>query len=289
MRCRECGLELDERDLLRNGAYQCPECGTIHHTASSRKASPSPWRRQQRRRSAFAAGDVLTRKYWLLPLWSYIAILLVVLIAAILLLTPGSQKSAPANPEMPAAEDTPLIETQTSPEDAAEGDADTGDADGGETENAVSSSPEAPATDGHTGISADDFAVSFDWAMNSLKYTSALSLVSNETNASGEGVRRYEYEDWFSVVLTIDTNTSRVRHAIATVSAAESNADSQRMLAAFVTTLYCFDTTLKATKGLSELNGMLADNVRTYGTSAFVAKVDSSNASGYTLEISGKL
>ena len=291
MRCRECGLELDERDRLRNGAYQCPECGTIYHTASSRKASPSPWRRQQHRSRSAAIMDVFTRRYWLLPLWSYIAIVLVVLIALILLLTLGGGKDSIAKPEMPVAEDplqieeNPVYDGDLPSEDADDAD-DAGDAD---ADTSPISAPEPIEAAGHTGISTGDFSVSFDWAMGKLKYKAALTSVSDEVNASGQHVYTYTFEDWYTVVMTIDTNTSAIRSAVATVSAAESNEASTRMLAAFTTTLYCFDTSLSGTKAQSEVKGMLSDNMRTYGTNAFVAKIISTGTETYTMQITGKL
>lgn len=289
MRCRECGLELDERDRLRNGAYQCPECGTIHHTASSRKASPSPWRGQRRRRPASAA-DVLQQRLWVLPLWSWAAIVLVVLIAAILLLTLGGHKAAPAEPGAPSVEDMTQNETQEYPEIvASEEDADIGaESDFGSVAQTAPPVSQAAETNGHTGITSNDFLVSFDWAVGNLKYTSALSAPTEGTNSNGEQTLSYDFEDWFNVVLTIDTNSSAIRHAIATATADVSQADNQKMLAGFVTVLYCFDTSLSGSKALSELNAMIADNRHTYGTSSFVAKVDSSNSS-YTMDISGKL
>ena len=283
MRCRECGLELDERDRLRNGAYQCPECGAIYHTASSRKASPSPWRSQHRRRSA-SVGDVLQRKYWVLPLWGWAAIVLAVLIAAILMLTLGGRSTAPAKPEMPSVEDAPLTESQ------APGDADSEEeTEEGGTEDILPTVPETVATAGHTGITKNDFLVSFDWAMSKLKYSSALNLVSDDTSASGEQILSYDFEDWFNIVLTIDPNSSEIRYAVATVAEEVSQEDNQQMLGGFITVMYCFDNTLTASKALSELKGMIADNVRTYGTSSFVAKLSTSGFAGYTMEISGKL
>ena len=298
MRCRECGLELDERDLLRNGAYQCPECGTIHHTATSRKASPSPYRRGKRRKQSSPAVEILTRRVWLLPLWSYIAIALAVVIAVILLLTLGGKSSTPQpGGDMPAAVDTPISDATSAPVDSAEDE--TGDgANAGATANPVDTmdagntlpaEPALPTSNGHTGITGDDFSVSFDWAMSMLESTSTLKLVSNETNANGEEVRSYDFEDWFHVVMAIDPSNSAIRSAVATVSESESKADSTNMIRGFITTLYCFDTSLNATKAQSEVNGMLTDNVRTYGTSSFVAKIDSSDPSGYKMEIAGKL
>ena len=289
MRCRECGLELDERDRLRNGAYQCPECGTIHHTASSSKASPSPWRRQRRRSRSASVVDALTRRYWLLPAWGYIAIVLVVLVALILLLSLGGGKDSAANPEMPIVDDIPqTVESQDSLQDSPdELPAESEDTQG--EENALPAAPKTIEAAGHTGIGVNDFSVSFDWAMGKLKYSSALTSVSDEINASGEHVYNYAYEDWFTVVLAVDSNTSAIRSAVATLSAAESNQESTRMLSAFTTMLYCFDNTLGATKAQSEVKGMLADNVRTYGTNAFVAKIISTGAETYTMQVTGKL
>ena len=275
MRCRECGLELDERDRLRNGAYQCPECGTIHHTASSSKASPSPWRNQRGRRSASAA-DVLQKRLWVLPLWIWAAIILVILIAAILLIALGGNK---ADPGTPAAQDTPVTEAQNYPEivasdDDADDGIDAGIDSGAEVEN-VAETPQpatqAVETAGHTGITVNDFLVSFNWAIGQLNYTSSLSAPTEGTNSNGEQTLSYDFEDWFHVVLTVDTDSSAIRHAVATSSAEVSKADNQKMLSGFVTVMYCFDTSLSGKKALRELNAMIADNMLTYGTSSIVA------------------
>ena len=283
MRCRACGLELDERDLKRNGAYQCPECGTIHHTAISSRVSPSPWRRKRRVR--FAANDnVFTRKFWLLPLWGWIGIAVLVIAIALILLLPlgGKDAKAPSNPDMPAATDEPIIET--SPDISTE----EINPDGDITSN-VGAAPAAPATSGHTGIGVNDFIVSFDWAMSYLKYSASLQLTSEQTSSSGELIQTYSYEDWYQLTLTVDPSTNQIRSAAATVPEDESGANAARMRNAFISMLYGFDTTLNATKAGSEVDGMMADSVRTYGTSSMVARITHDGSSGYTMEISGKL
>ena len=290
MRCRECGLELDERDRLRNGAYQCPECGTIHHTASSSKASPSPWRSQRRRRPASAA-DVLQQRRWVLPLWSWAAIVLVILIAVILLLTLGGHKAEPADPNASTVQQRSVTYVQEYDEIVVtEGEAGIdSEADVGGVPESAPPVVQAAETAGHTGITANDFLVSFDWAMGNMKYTSALSAPTEGTNSNGEQTLSYDFEDWFNVVLTIDTNSSAVRHAIATASADVSQPGNRKMLAGFVAVMYSFDTSLSASKALSELNAMIADNLHTYGTSSIVAKINTSDSSGYVMEVGGKM
>lgn len=285
MRCRECGLELEERDQLRNGAFQCPECGTIHHTASSSRVSPSPWRRK--RRSALPSGDnVLMRKIWLLPLWSWIAIALVVVAALVLLLTFGGKASDPAEPSMPVPQDIPLNGDQDAPEDSTENDSPTTDA-----ENALLSEleGETAVSTKHTGVKANDFVVSFEWAMSYLNYTSHLNKVSEETGPGGQLIQTYRYEDWFDVVLTLDPETSNVRTAVATATEGATDDDTLRMTAAFVCTLYGLDNTLNANAGKTEIEAMIADNAYVYSRNPYTASLSHSEFAGYTLEINGRL
>lgn len=285
MRCKVCGLELDERDLTRGGAYQCPECGTVNHTASSTRKSPSPWRRSRRsRRYGGGIGSVVTRKLWILPAWAWAVIVLAVIAAVIVTVTLVGSPSG-EKPEMPAALDVPISEAPvTDDEPSGEDGADS----------AIVEPTEAPVVEtvesnGHTGVTADNLTVSFDWAMNYLKYESSLTLVSEDTNAAGEVVRSYSFEDWLDVSLTIDTATSNIRAATATVAEGENEDSEKRMKNAFVSLLYAFDTSLTASTASKEVDGMLQDSVRTYGTSSMVARITHSDLSGYTMEVSGKL
>ena len=283
MRCRECGLELDARDQLRSGAYQCPECGTIHHTASSSRVSPSPWRRKRRRGAGI--GGVFTRKLWVLPVWGWTAIVLAVVIALVLIFVPNWTREDLSDTNMPAAQDVPINE------DLPGTDGTLDDGTSGEAAESPISEPvsEAPEASGHTNITVDNLVVSFDWAMSYLKYESTLSLVSSETNAAGETVQTYRFDDWLDISLTLDSATSNIRYATASVADGENGENDQRMRHAFVSLLYAFDNGLTATAATREVNGMLEDNVRTYGTNTFVAKISHSEFAGYTLEINGKL
>ena len=305
MRCRECGLELDERDQLQNGAYQCPECGTIHHTASSSKASPSPWRRK--RGSALTIDESpLKRRLWVLPLWSWIVIALVAVTAIVLVLTLTLRSPAPDDIDMPPVQDIPLSEDQTG-----------SNADGApitDAENALLGDLE-----GQTGVEVkrtntaiNDFLVSFEWSMNYLNYKSPLTLISEETGLDGSLVRSYSYEDWLNLNMTLDPDTLIIRSIVATANGdeasaaapdaadgaeadateaeptarAESEAET-RMLAGFVCTMYSVDTSLSASGTRTELKTMLADSTRTLTGTGFTASLSYSEFSGYTLEING--
>lgn len=316
MKCRECGLELDERDLTRSGAYQCPECGTVNHTASSTRKSPSPWRRRRKRRYGGGIGDMATRRLWVLPMWAWAVIVLLVIAAVIVAVTLGRPHSS-EDTDMPAVLDVPVTESQVTDDEPAGEDGGSG---ANDADNAIVEPTDAPVVEtvesnGHTGVSADNLVVSFDWAMNYLKYESTLNLVSEDTNAAGEVVQSYRFEDWLDVSLTLDTATSNIRAATATASMTEPEAPSpteaatetegeagtegagetpavsseKRMKDAFVSLLYAFDTSLTAGSASREVEGMLQDSMRTYGTSSMVAKISKGEFSGYTLEVGGKL
>ena len=303
MRCRECGLELDARDQLPNGAYQCPECGTIHHTASSSKASPSPWRRK--RGSALTIKESpLKRKLWVLPLWSWIAIALVAVIAIVLVLTFTLRSPATDDSNMPSVQDIPLND----------GPVDSGDENGAaitDAENALlndlNTQPEAEVKRTNTAI--NDFLVSFEWSMKYLNYNSPLTLLSEETGLDGSLVRSYSYEDWLNLNVTLDPDSHIIRSVVATAdgdeastadtaegetseaeptAAVESKAET-RMLVGFVCTLYSVDNSLSASGTRAQLKTMLADSTRTLTGAGFTATLTYSEFSGYTLEINGTI
>ena len=285
MRCRECGLELDERDQLRNGAYQCPECGTIHHTAASSRVSPSPWRRK--RRSALPSDEgVLTRRVWALPMWSWIVIAAAVIAALVLLLVFGGRFSAPSNPEMPTTQDIPLTDGDTSPEGSPEEGA---PLDGAEDAllSELDGQTQAQAT-GSTNVAANDFLVGFEWAMSYLNYTSTTNLASEETLPSGETVQNYSYEDWLHFVITLEPGSSIIRSCVASADSGAS-ADMTRITAAFVCALYGIDNTMTAGSASAEINTMLNDETYSLTRNGFNASISHSESSGYTLQILGKL
>ena len=301
MRCRECGLELDERDQLRNGAYQCPECGTIHHTAASSRVSPSPWRRK--RRSALPSDEnFLKRKLWVLPVWIWIAIVLVAVAAVILVLTFTGKTAAPDNTDMPPVQDIPLEDGQTGSQEDGSPITDAEDALLSELEN-----PSGAQT-GQTGVAPNDFLVSFEWAMSYLEYKSPLTLISEETGVDGALIRSYSYEDWLNLNMTLDPNSLMIRSIVATADGGESsaadpstgdeNADAEptaaveskaetRMTASFVCVLYGLDNTLSASGARTEIRSMLADSTRTLERSNFTASLSYSEFSGYTMEVIG--
>lgn len=278
MTCRECGTQLDESNLLRNGAYQCPECGAIYHTANSSRTSPSPWRRGRKRGFAQAPG-VLQRRLWVLPLWSWLAIALAVVVAVVILVLALSGSPAdPSDSNVPAEPTAPVADDRLAADPTAQDDLPSK-----EDGNAL---PEPPAaTSSNTGISVNDFVVSFDWAMSYLKYTNTLQLSSEEI-VNGQRVRTYTYENWFDLRLTLGDDESVIQSAVATAGEDANDASNRRRAAAFVSLLYSFNNKLSATDGLKEINAMLEDNSRTYSSSSFTAKL-SNGPSGSTLEITG--
>lgn len=280
MRCRECGLELDERDRLPNGAYQCPECGAIHHTASSSKVSPSPWRRK-RGNSFSSPTDVLWERRFGLPVWSWLAIALaalIVIVVVIVLLTSHTGSDAG---DMPAAADVPVAETTVEPgSELAE------PIDGAEEAllNDAGAASGAPAT--NTGVALNDFIVSFDWAMNRLNLTGASTLASTETGANGEVIQNFNYADWCQVRLTLDSQGSIIQSATVTAQLAEGATDNTPVLAAFVSAIYGLDNTVNAVSTRDEVASMIADPSHTYQRDAFTATL-SGAAPSYTLELTG--
>lgn len=284
MRCRVCGLELEAQDKLRNGAYRCPECGTIHHTASSSRKSPSPWRK--RRGGLAQRENPLTRRLLGLPLWGWLAALAVVIavvIVIVLFVAPalGSSGDAPAEGgDMPAAPDVALTDAPAAPEQTP----------------GTAASPEASASVGEgilipagssgksTGIALNDFVVGFEWAMNYLKYTDSLV----DAGQSGSA-RSYTYSDWIDVSVTLDASGSVIQSLQVTARLAEGATDSTPIVAAFVSALYGLDNTTNANIVRSEIMAMLSDSSRAYGKNSFTAKVTDGGNNSYVLSVDGLL
>ena len=285
MRCRECGLELDERDRLPSGAYQCPECGAIHHTASSSKVSPSPWRRK-RRNSFSSPADMLRERRFGLPLWSWLAIALAAIIAIVVVIVLLTSRPGDGNSDVPAAVDVPIGEATAEPgselaapiDDAEEALLTDAAGDAG----AANSAPAA-----NTGVALNDFQVGFDWAMNRLNFTSTLTEGGTESGVNGEIIGNYTFADWCQVRLTLDPQGTVIQSATITAKLADGATDNTPVLAAFVSAIYGLDNTISATAVRDEVTAMIADNSRVYQRDAFSASLTGA-APSYTLEITGK-
>ena len=285
MRCEKCGAELDRRDRLRDGAYRCPECGAIRPAPSFRRKSPSPYRRK--RGNCFApAGNIFTRRYFRLPLWSWLVLLLAVIAAIVLIVTLGGRKAAPANDEMPVPEDVVLSVAPASgtplPTGAPLNDS-AADATGA-PQGQIAAQTASTAT---TGTALNDFLTGFDWAMSYLKYDSSLTLASTQSDSSGGTVNRYTFADWLELQLTIDPATNLIRSATATAQLEEGSTDNLRALASLAAVMYGLDKTLSGGACRSELEAMVADNSRSFSASSFTATLATGTFSGYTMEVVG--
>ena len=238
----------------------------MHHTASSRRSSPSPWRRK--RRSSFASNEnIFTRKFWLLPLWSWIAIAAVVIAAIVLLAVFGLPTSDPANSNVPPANDATAADgAQPSADETPEiyTDIDV-NAEALPTEPAQN----APAAK-ETGVIANDFMVSFEWAMNYMRYGAPISLVSEETGSGGEKVRTYSYEDWLSFSLALNPETNVIR----TVTATANASNGSRVVTAFVCMLYGIDNSMDANTCASRINSLLSDPSKPFTKSAYTVTLE---------------
>lgn len=281
MRCRQCGLELDERDRLRNGAYQCPECGAIHHTASSSRKSPSPWRKRKNSNPFASPASALTQRFFGLPLWAWGAIAVAVIVAIVLLVCLGGRADKPAA-DMPAAQDAPILEVTANPGGPSDATAST------DTSEAAEPTAE-PTASRNTGVQLNDFLVSFDWAMNYLNYNATLTLSSTETADDGSTVQNYTFDSWLELVLTLDPTTNVVRSARVDAHIEEGATDNTPVLAAFVSAMYGLDNTVNATEARTEVEAMIADPTRAYDRQGYSATLSVGAFSGYTLEIVGKL
>lgn len=293
MRCRECGLELDARDRLPNGAYQCPECGAIYHTASSSRVSPSPWRR--RRKNPFGtAADVLTERHFGLPLWAWSAAVAIVLIIALILLLNlgGGKKDGTGEAGGADVSDAGMVEATVEPSvplDLSAGDA--SDAEGAEEQ-----PPEAPestpitvnSTTGNTGVKLNDFTVGFDWAMSRLKYNEMLTLQSSDVSTTGENVNTYVFQDWFTLQLVVIPDSEIIRSATATAQLEAGSADNTRAVNALAVTMYAFDNTVTPNYARSQLSKMIGNNTEYCDRTGFSASLTTSS-SEYTLAFNGKL
>ncbi len=291
MRCRECGLELDERDRLRNGAYQCPECGAIYHTASSSRVSPSPYRR--RRRNPFGSFlDALTERRFGLPLWAWIAAAAVVLILALILIFNliGGRGSAADDTGSSGSQAVEATDEPGVPLDQPLSDA--GDADG-----AIETAPAAPETtpiainssSNLTGVRLNDFTVGFDWAMSKLKYSESLTLQSSDTSTSGDMVNTYSFQDWYSLQLVLVPDSEVIRSGTATVQLEVGSADNTRALGALAATMYALDNTITPSYARTQLSKMVTNNTEYCDRTGFSAKLTTTTDKEYVMELSGKL
>lgn len=278
MRCRNCGLELEAQDKLRNGAYRCPMCGTIHHTASSSRRSPSPWRRH---RSAVAREEnPLTRRYFGFPLWSMLAagLALVLIVVIIVLLVRGGASKPAEEVGTPGATDVPATSETVDPNAGAA---------------ALESAPVAPEatpTTGSTGVALNDFLVSFDWAMDYLEFNDRLTLVDTKTATDGSIIQTYSFSDWYDLELTLAADGVTIRAASSTGRVPAGSTDSLRVQKAFVSELYSFDNTINAVACRSEVEAMMADNTRAYGKTNFSARItNGEGGASYELAVRGML
>lgn len=289
MRCRVCGLELTAEDKLRNGAYKCPECGTIHETATSSRKSPSPWRKHKS--ALIQEENPLKRRYLGFPLWSLIVAAVVLVLVIIIIVLIMRKPAQPADESVAGDVSAAATEAVAAQTPGVSASADTV----GSVAQAV---PEAQVTpewtvtpvNGSTGTALNDFLVSFNWAMDYLSYDGTLTLGVTQPQTDGTSVQSYSFGDWFDLKLTLAADGTTIKAASSTARLETGSTDTLRVEAAFVCELYGLNNTVSPGACRKEVQAMMADSTRAYGENNFSAHVaKSADGSSYDLNVVGML